>query len=330
MQKKIMQIAGGHVPARILMISNRLGLFKLLASNSGTKAMTAKGIARCLKTDTGYTERLLDAMIALGLLSKWNHRYRLVREAVPCLMPGGSESLCHSMTLSDTLWEVWGNLDHTIRTGRPVMTMMDLIRKDKRLLKNFIHGMRDRATQAARMIRKHVNLKHVHSVLDLGAGPGVYALEWVKAYPWVSATVFDVPHVVPITRRYIRSYRLANRIKIMSGDFTRDSFGKGYDLILLANILQMYGPVDCQRLLRKVYRALKPEGRVVIHGFMTDATGTWPRESAIFALTIALVTPSGNAHSVPLTNRWLKATGFRNLQTFNIDVIPPTVIVARK
>jgi 3-hydroxy-5-methyl-1-naphthoate 3-O-methyltransferase len=330
MQKKIIEIAGGHVPARILMIANRLGLFKVLSSNSGAKALTVKEVSRRLKTDSGSMERLMNALVALGLLSKQNRRYRLAREAASYLTPDGSESLCDSITLYDTFWEVWGELDRMIRRGRPIMTMMDLIKKDRRILKNFIHGMRDRAAQAAHMISPHLDFKRARTVLDLGAGPGVYALEWVKTYPRISATVFDIPSVVPITRQYVRSYGLADRVKVKSGDFKRDPIGQGYDLILLANILQMYGPADCQRLLRKVYRALKPGGQAVIHGFMTDATGTRPREAAIFALTIGLVTPSGNAHSVPLTARWLKTAGFRDLRMFNIDVIPSSVMVARK
>jgi 3-hydroxy-5-methyl-1-naphthoate 3-O-methyltransferase len=330
MRKRIIQIASGHVPARILMIANRLGLFKLLAAYSGAEAMTAKEVARRLKTDPEYTGRLMDVLAALDLLSKKKHRYRLKREAAPYLTPDGPESLCNSLTLYDTFWDVWGGLDRTIRNGQPAMTMMDLIKKDKRILKNFIHGMRDRAAHAAYMIARRLNFKQVRTVLDLGAGPGVYALEWAKAYPRISATVYDVPSVVPITRQYIRSYGLADRVKVFSGDFKRDPIGQGYDLILLANILQMYGPADCQRLLRKVYRALKPGGQAVIHGFMTDATGTRPRESAIFALSIGLVTPSGSAHSVPLTSRWLKKAGLRDLRMFSINVIPPTVIVARK
>ena len=208
--------------------------------------------------------------------------------------------------------------------------MMDLIKKDKRVLKSFIHGMRDRAAESAHFIRRHVNFKTVRSVLDLGAGPGVYALEWSKVYPWLSATVFDVPSVTPITRQYIKSYGLRKRVKVMNGDFIRDSIGRGYDLILAANILQMHGPSDCRKLLRKVYRALQPGGRIIIHGFMTDATGTRPKESAIFALTIGLITPFGNAHSVRLTTGWLRTIGFRNLQVFNINVIPPSVIIAQK
>ena len=330
MQKKITQIARGHVPARILMTANRLGLFKLLGSKTFRKAITAEGAARRLRTDPEKTRRLMNALVAMGLLSSRDRRYRIHRNALPFLSPEGPESLCQSITLSDTLWSTWGHLDRTVRSGRPAKKMMDVIKTDQRVKKDFIHGMRDRAAKAAHLIRRRLNFKRIQSVLDLGAGPGIYALEWAKTHKTLSATVFDVSSVIPITRQYIKSYRLTDRVKVMSGDFNRDPIGRGYDLILLANVLQMQSPADCRRLLRKVYRALKPGGHAVIHGFMTDATGTRPVESAIFALSIGLVTPAGNSHSVPLTIRWLKTAGFQNIHMFNIEVIPPTVIVARK
>jgi cyclopropane fatty-acyl-phospholipid synthase-like methyltransferase len=116
----------------------------------------------------------------------------------------------------------------------------------------------------------------------------------------------------------------------MAGDVMKDPIGEGYDLVLLANALQMHGAPECQALIGKVYGALVKNGRIIIHGFMTDRNGTHPKESALFSLTIGLVTPGGNAHPISDTIGWLRKAGFRKISRFAIDVIPPTVITAIK
>jgi ubiquinone/menaquinone biosynthesis C-methylase UbiE len=248
----------------------------------------------------------------------------------PLLTKDGKSSLTNSISLSHEFWRFWTDFEKFIRNGRPLAEMLPLIQQDPAMLGRFIHGMRDRAVLAAQYIDRVINLKAAMRMIDLGCGPGVYALEWARRHRNLQAVLYDIEPVLSITQEYIQTYRLEDRARVMAGDFIKDPIGEGYDLALLANALQMNGPRDCQALIGKVYRALNKNGRIIIHGFMTDQTGTHPKESALFSLTIGLVTPSGNAHSIPDTIRWLRKAGFKKISRFSIDVIPPAVITAIK
>lgn len=326
MRQEILKILGGHSASRVMMVANELGIFDQLSDRS----MSADDLANEIGTHPKATERLCNALAAMSLLSKGQNRFRLPPKLKPLLMRNGKASLTHTISLYHEFWRFWTDLGAFIRSGKPLAEMLTLIRQDPIMLEQFIHGMRDRAFLAARYIRQVLDFKSVQRMLDLGCGPGIYALEWAKRYRHLQAVLYDIGPVLPITRQYIQSYRMEDRVQVMAGDFIKDPIGEGYDLILLANALQMHGAQECQALIGKVYRALVKGGRIIIHGFMTDRGGMHPKESALFSLTIGLVTPSGNAHPISETIGWLRKAGFRKISRFSIDVIPPTVITAVK
>lgn len=326
MRQEILKILGGHSASRALMVANQLGIFDQLSDRS----MSAGDLANQIGTHPKATERLCNALAAMSLLSKEQNRFRLPAELKPLLTRNGKDSLTHTVSLYHGFWRFWTDLGAFIRNGKPLAEMLTLIRQDPIMLDQFIHGMRDRAILAARYIRQVLDFQSVQRMLDLGCGPGIYALEWARRYRSLQAVLYDVEPVLPITQQYIQAYQLEDRVRVMAGDFVKDPIGEGYDLVLLANALQMHGVQECQALIDEVYRALVKGGRIIIHGFMTDRGGTHPKESALFSLTIGLVTPSGNAHSISETGRWLRKAGFRKISRFAIDVIPPTVITAIK
>ena len=48
-----------------------------------------------------------------------------------------------------------------------------------------------------------LELEGVRRVLDLGGGSGAYAMAFTRARPEIEVTVFDLPTVTPLTRRYV-------------------------------------------------------------------------------------------------------------------------------
>ena len=308
------------------MVAHELGIFEQLSN----RFMSADDLAIRIGTHPKATERFCNALAAMSLLSKKQNRFRLPAKLKSLLTKNGKTSLTNTISLSHEFWRFWTDLEAFIRSSQPLSEMLTLIRQDPAMLDRFIHGMRDRALLAAQHIRRHIDLRSMRRMIDLGCGPGIYALEWAKRSRGLRAVLYDIEPVLPIAQQYIQSYGLGNRVSVMAGDFVKDPIGEGYDLALLANALQMHGARECEVLIRKVYSALAKNGRIVIHGFMTDRGGIHPKESALFSLTIGMVTPAGNAHPVSDTIGWLRKAGFRKISRFAIDVIPPTVITAIK
>ncbi len=314
--------------SRIIQVANHVGVFEAIADGRHTP----QALARRTRSHLEGITRLCNALAALEILKKQAGQYTFASSWKMFLTRKGKHSLTGYMDLHHDTWEELSRLEKTVRTGKPVRTAIQRIKKDPIQLKNFIHGMHRRAVTASALVEKKIGLKKVRRMLDIGAGPGTYSLEWALRHPQLHAVVFDLKKVIPVTRTYIRRYGLGRRVTTRAGDFHlgQGDLGQGYDLALLANILQMYGEEDNIKLLARVFTALDPGGRIIINGFFTDQTGTRPREAALFAMFIATAMPSGNAHATPRVLDWLKKSGFEKTRTFEINGMPRTVIVATK
>ena len=99
-----------------------------------------------------------------------------------------------------------------------------------------------------------------------------------------------------------------------------------YDLVIMANILHMYDADMSKALVTKAVKAVKPGGRIVIHGFCTDENQTGPLGDTLFSLNIGMLTEGGRAHPVQEKIDWLEEAGISDIRHFRIDAIPTGVI----
>jgi ubiquinone/menaquinone biosynthesis C-methylase UbiE len=144
-------------------------------------------------------------------------------------------------------------------------------------------------------------------------------------------TVLDLPHALEIAKDYVKRYSMENRLSFISGNFHEVDLGEeSYDLILMANILHLYGAEENRNLIKKAYDSLEESGRVIIHCWALDDNECKPIESALFALTMLSATSNGSAYKRSEQIGWLKETGFKDIRHFGIDVTPSTVITAIK
>lgn len=329
MENKIRAIIRGLQPAVILLVANKLGIFDALAEGP----LSSSTLATEINARAKETTLLCNALASLNLLEKKGEEYFISDDAKDFLCRSGKTSLSSYLDLNYDLWGLWSKLEEVIRNGGPIVTMMGLIGEDHKKLNSFVHGMHRKAVTCSGEILKHVNLKGRKNLLDLGGGSGTYALEWVRVTPGLKTVIFDIPPVVEVAKEYIRRYELQDqdRVRLLPGDFHEDPLVFGpYDVVLLANVLQMYSEMENRRLLKKVYDVLEPGGIIIIHGVCVDESGIRPPSATFYALLAALVTQGGNAYRLSQKIDWLKETGFKGVNTFKLSVDPVDVIVGER
>jgi tRNA A58 N-methylase Trm61 len=185
--------------------------------------------------------------------------------------------------------------------------------------------MHKNAAARAPVVVSALDLSGVRRVLDLGGGSGAYAMALARAQPGLEVTVFDLPTVTPLTRRYVAQGGMQNRIHTRDGDLRSDSYGTGYDLVLVSAICHMNGPDENRAMLRRVRGALAPGGRVVIQDFILNEEKTAPTGAALFALNMLVGTREGSAYSDAEYAAWLTETGFADVR--KVDLPGPTDLV---
>ncbi len=289
MDKIIGRILQGYQPACVIMAANELKLFDQIKQPA-----TAKQVANTLKLDTEATERLLNALTSMEIIVKENQAYHLPKEAHDYLLSGGSHSLRQWIQLSADLYPVWGQLSAFIKSGILIKNIMEMLGGDPHKMRAFTDAMHDKALKATWLIAREIPVGDAKTMLDIGGGPGTYALEWCKLHNHLKATVFDIGPVLEVTKYYIESYGLQDQVDTKAGDFHKDDLGDTqYDLVLMANILHMYDADMSKALVTKAVKAVKPGGRIVIHGFCTNEEQTDPLDDTLFSLNIGMLTEGG-------------------------------------
>jgi SAM-dependent methyltransferase len=302
--RSLMQTAWSYRMSRVLLSGFDLGVFTALSRGPRTSASLAQG----LRLDARGLDRLLEALCALGLLRKKSGLFSNSKAAAAHLVEGRPGYLAGLSHMSRQ-WDRWTTLTEAVRRGGCV-PRPGLDGRGRAWLESFIGAMHARAVQRAPSVPRLIGLSPVSSVLDVGGGSGAYAMAFARAKPGLTATVFDLPEVLPLTRRYIRDARLSRRVRTAAGDYEKDSLGAGYDLVFLSAIIHSNSPAVNRRLFRKAAEALEPGGRIAVIDFIMDEDRVAPREGALFALNMLVSTEAGDTYTEREVRDWLVEAGF--------------------
>jgi SAM-dependent methyltransferase len=302
--KRIQEIASAFQRSRALLTAFELDIFTIL----NDQRMSSAEVAEAAGGSARHVDRLLNALVALGLLEKADGRYANAPLAAEHLVkgrPGYMAGLGHTVNL----WDTWSRLTEVVREGRPAARPPIGDRGDD-WIRPFIAAMHWRSRQTAAEVVGALDLAGVSRVIDIGGGSGAYAMAFARARAGISAVVFDLPNVVPLTRAYIREETLSAHVEAVAGDYMRDSLGQGFDLAVLSMVIHSHSPQENQALLAKVAGALAPGGQVVIQDFLMSAGREGPLQPALFALNMLVGTERGDTYTEPEVRSWLLEAGF--------------------
>jgi SAM-dependent methyltransferase len=302
-REQIREIAYAFQESRVLLTAHELGLFSAL----GSGRHTSSGVASLLGTDPRATDRLMNALCAMGLLEKENGRFSNSPAAGQSLVhdsPGYLGGLMHTVHL----WDTWTTLTEAVRRGTSV-PLRGVNERGEEWLSAFIAAMNDRAVRQAPSVAAQVDLSNVNRVLDVGGGSGAYAMAFVRAKPGLSATVFDLPDVIVLTRSYIEREGLSRQVNTVAGDYLKDDLGRDFDLVFLSAIIHSNSPSENAGLILKCARALRPGGCVVVQDFIMDEERVTPSHGAFFALNMLVGTESGDTYTEAEVSGWMTGAG---------------------
>ncbi|HEY3296082.1 MAG TPA: methyltransferase [bacterium] len=301
--QNIMDLAMGFQKSRVLLSAFELGIFSCL----GEESYTSAEVAADLDTDARATDRLMNALCALGLLTKHDGRFANTQGAARFLVQEKPEymgNLMHSVNL----WDTWSTLTDAVRHGSSVIKK-DVSEREESWLDAFIAAMHWRAMKSAPQLVAMLDLNGVRRVLDVGGGSGAYAMAFARAQRDIEAVVFDLPKVVPLTRMYIEREGMADRIHTVEGNYKTDMLGSGFDLIFLSAIVHSNSFAENRALLQKCAAALRPRGQVVVVDFVMDEDRITPPFGTFFSLNMLVGTEAGDTYTEPEIRSWLQDAG---------------------
>lgn len=293
---------------RVILTALELKLFTALER----KTLSVAALAKKLKVSTRGLEILCRNLASAGLLLKQGDRYQNSRLAGSMLNERHPAHRHGYLNLIREQWNDWSQLTRVVRRGRPVDHDDP---DDPEYRRGFTWAMHHRSLEVAPRVAAQINLRNVDTLLDLGGGPGTYALAFLERNRHLRAIVCDRSPALEVAREIAAPLKHGRRLSYLPLDFMTKPIPGRYDVIWFSNVLHIYSPEENQRLFRRIRQALNPGGRLLIQdAFLLDRQGLHPLETNLFAVTMLLFTESGNTYSLRDTSAWLRRAGFSRVQ----------------
>jgi ubiquinone/menaquinone biosynthesis C-methylase UbiE len=309
------EIANGYRASQVLFTAIRLGIFELI----GNGRMTFREIANATDSNPRGIRIICDALCSLGILSKEKDFYFNNGVSRQCLLADSPEPKTAILRHGARLYEKWGRLFDAVQEGRAVSENQ----LDPRLnhgKTGFAEAMQNTAQKSASQTADQLNLSSVNRLLDLGGGPGLYAIECCRRNPDLQAFLLDDHETLEVARNNIQSAGLSDRIQLIAGDMLTHDFPTNLDLVLLSNVLHIFSAQKNRSIIKKAFAALNRGGQICLKDFFLDSTRTQPAWVALFAVNMLVNTDEGDCYTLDEVQEWLMEAGFTRVR--NIEVTP--------
>ena len=269
---------------------------------------TPQDLALRLGCEPRALAMLLRALAAMGLLTRSGAAYVASEQARLFLARTSPRYVGHIIRHHHNLVDSFARMDESVRSGRANRSGVG---EGETAREDFLLGMFNLAMGIAPGLARQLDALLVRAglpgmagrstLLDLGGGPGTYAIQFCLAHPGLAATIFDLPTTKPFAEATVTRFGLPfepqGRVAFHPGDYTTDDLPGGFDLAWLSQILHGEAPASAARVVRRAADALAPGGVLVVHEFLLSDEAAGPEFAALFSLNMLLGTAGGQAYS---------------------------------
>jgi ubiquinone/menaquinone biosynthesis C-methylase UbiE len=309
--------------ACILITAAHLDLFHWI----GQRKKSASAAAARFGGKAAGWEIFLNALCGMGLLCKRGDDYANGAFAARCLTRNGTISL---LPAYDS-WNAWGRLASTLVTGKRPRMQKPFV-SDRFKTERLLRSLDFDARQIAPHLIDQLPLRGCRTLLDVGGGLGTFSVAFCRHYPRLQATLVEHPRVLPLARRAVEEAGMAKRVQVIGADFSRVGLPKGFDTVLLSNVLHSHSGAENRALVRKLQRCLNPRGQLIVRDVFMSLQRTTPEWGALFSVLLLLHTPQGRCYSVDEICGWLRQAGFSRirgpLRSSPLSFDPDSILIA--
>jgi SAM-dependent methyltransferase len=305
---QLLELSGNYWKSATLHAGVKLGVFTAIDDD----VVTGKDLALKLDCNERAVTMLLNALTAMGLLEKSEGKFLNTHVGKSLLSKNSPDYIGYIIVHHHHLMESWSILDQAVKTGSPVRQRASYSNDEWR--ENFLMGMFNIAMGSAPQVAKEIDLSERKHLLDLGGGPGTYAIHFCLSNPQLKATVYDLSTTKPFAERTIKNFGLEGRVAFMGGDYLEKDIEGAFDVAWLSQILHGEGPEECRRMIQKTVKVLEPGGLIVIHDFILENTMDGPLFPALFSLNMLLGTTEGQSYSEKQITEMLSEAGVEEVR----------------
>lgn len=322
---ELLEAVRGFQPACVITAAADLDLFTAL----GKKPATAGQLAQRIAADPRATAVLLDALAALGLLSKKGDRYEVPAGVAELMMEDSPANVLAAVRHQGNCLRRWDQLARVVQTGEPARREPS-IRGEAGDCESFIGAMNSFSGPMAAQIVERLTPLRFQRLLDIGGASGTWTIAFLRAVPEATAVLFDLPQVIPLARARLVRAGLGDRVSLVAGDFYTDDLPGGVDFAWLSAIAHQNSRGQNRVLYRKIWSALAPGGMLAIRDVVMEASKTRPVAGALFAVNMLVGTEGGGTFTFDEFREDLTTAGFTAVELAHQGDGMDSLVRARK
>jgi DNA-binding MarR family transcriptional regulator len=309
--ENFLELATGYEKSIVFLVAAELDVFSAI----GEDYKTAEEIAAAIGASTRGTTRLLNALVAMGLLAKYGQKYANTDEGKEYLVRGAPNYL-GDFRVMRFLLSKWLSIKDSIIKGTP-NSELKLAELSPEIIEGMLFLMNLTANRRAPEFVQYIDTAKVMKAIDFGCGSGSYGLELLKININIELVLFDYPEIVPFTEKFVERKGFSGFAKVMGGDLLSADIGNDYDLAIVSNVLRYFSFKDGLRILNKLFDALKRRGKIVVQETLIHNDRTSPLFATLDSLRLLLLTPNGDLLTETEIILMLKEAWFSDIKVYN-------------
>jgi hypothetical protein len=315
----------------VVSVADEVGTFAAIADRGRSTA----DLAAELSLDARALQVHLGMLASLGFVERREGLWRATAATRTWLHPqadGYAGPLLHRFKSTQPLHT---QLLQTLRTGSRAESYGSVAAEWERgemppdLAKMITAFMNAHSRASSLAVAQQPVFAGLRSVLDVGGGSGIFAIEMAKARAGLKATVLEIDTICTEADGYIKAAGVGERVNTHPLNMFTQSWPKGYEAHFFSNIFHDWSDDTCRLLARKSFDALPSGGRILLHEILLNDDDCGPLPASAFSLLMLMGT-KGRQYSLPELRSFLEAAGFIDIEATRTGGGYYSLVSARK
>jgi O-methyltransferase domain len=318
----LLQVITDYPRAQVVHVAAQLNLADLLADGP----WHVEDLAAATSVHAPSLARLVRALAALGVVAEEaDGRVSLTPLGTPLRtdVPGSIRDYVR-FRAGEWYWRSWGDLLHSVRSGQPAFEHQFGMQVFEYWGQHPEAGAIHHAffTAMARLTTAPLvaayDYARFDTIVDVGGNVGPLLAAILQAHPGVRGILFDLPYVVADAASVLSEAGVADRCKVVGGNFF-ESVPTGGDAYILKYIIHDWDDERVMAILTQCRKAMGPGATLlIIEQVLPERleAGDVAWQSARLDLQMLVLTSGGRERTEPEFRQLLADAGFELRRVF--------------
>jgi len=263
----LLDLIQGSVITQAIYAAAKLGIAEVLSGGP----LTAEEIAKRVGAHPDATYRLLRMLSGYSIFAEQaDGRFQLtpmadaLREGAPDSMRGIAVLMGHPL-----LWEDWGHLISSVRTGEASLPKLrgmsgyDFLMANPEYAAVFFQGMGSISSAETDSLLTAYDFSRFRKIVDVGGGRGTLLAAILERATASQGILYDSPYATSDAGQVMEQAGVAARCTIQNGSLF-DNPPAGADAYVLKHIVHDFPESECLAVLKNIRSAIDPGGKLLV------------------------------------------------------------------